>query len=145
MLLPRFGDHHHDRFLQRAAIHQQELQHVVERARVAAVRFDDREQLLQIVAEQLALGRAFAGPHPVAVAAQRVDFAVVAHEPQRLSAIPTGKRVGRKPTVHHRQMRFEIFVAQIGEVGQHLCRRQHSLVDDDLGAERADVEHQALA
>ena len=50
-----------------------------------------REQLLEVVAEQLALHNALAGAHPVDVAAQRVDFAVVAHEADRLGAVPLGK------------------------------------------------------
>ena len=54
VVLPRLGDHHHDGLLQRAAGHEQELQHVVERAGVAAVGLDDGEQLLELVAEQLA-------------------------------------------------------------------------------------------
>ena len=37
------------------------------------------------LAEQLALGEALPGLHPVHVAAQRVDLAVVAHEPHRLA------------------------------------------------------------
>ena len=62
VILPRLGDHHHDRFLQRAAAHQQELEHVVERARVAAIGLGDREQLRQLLAEQLALDDALRGP-----------------------------------------------------------------------------------
>jgi hypothetical protein len=48
------------------------------------------EQLFQLVAEQLARSTPFAGAHPVDVAAQRVDLAVVAHEAVRLRAVPLG-------------------------------------------------------
>ncbi len=144
MLLPGLGHHHHDGFLQGPAVHQQELQHVVERARIAAIRLDDREQALQIVSEQFTFRDTLAGTHPVAVSAQRIDFPVVAHKPQRLCTVPTGERVRRKPAVHHRQVSFEIRIIQIGEIRQHLRRRQHPFVNDHLGAERTDVEHQRL-
>ena len=94
VVLPRLRDHHHDRLLEGAAGEQQELEHVVEAAGVGAVGLDDREGKRQIVAEQLALQDALAGVHPVHVAAQRVDLAVVAHEAVRLGTIPRGESVG---------------------------------------------------
>ena len=111
MLLPSFRDHHHDGFLQRAACHQQEFQYVVERSRVRAVGLNDREQLVQVFIEQIRFNRAFPRTHPVNIATQRVDFAIVRHESIGLSAIPTGKSVGRKPRVHHRQVSCVVLVA----------------------------------
>jgi signal recognition particle GTPase len=55
----------------------EQLERVVEHRRVAAVGVDDREELLDVVAEQLALEQRLAGVHPVDVAAQGVDLAVV--------------------------------------------------------------------
>ena len=46
VILPCLGHHHHDRVLQRAARHQQELERIVERARIGTVGFDDRKQLV---------------------------------------------------------------------------------------------------
>ena len=105
VFLPRFRDHHHDRFLERSAGHQEKLQDVVERARVRAVCFDNREELGQIFAKQLAVDDTFARPHPVDVATQRVDLTVVAHEPIWLRSIPTRKRVGREAGVDHCKVR----------------------------------------
>ena len=50
---PRLRNHHQDRVRERPPRHHEELEDVVERRRVAAPFADDREDLLQIVAEQL--------------------------------------------------------------------------------------------
>ena len=85
-----------------------------------------------------------AGVHPVHVAAERVDLAVVAHEPQRLGAVPRGERVGREPRVDHRQVAGVVGSSQVGIVLEELLGREHALVDDHLGRQRADVEHLRL-
>jgi hypothetical protein len=47
------GDHHHHRVGDRAAAEHQQLEHVVEHGRVRASLADDRDHLLEVVAEQL--------------------------------------------------------------------------------------------
>ena len=49
---PRLRNHHHHRVRQRAAGQHQQFERVVEHRRVAAVRVDDRQDLLDVVAEQ---------------------------------------------------------------------------------------------
>ena len=46
VVLPRLGNHHQDRVRQRSPGHHEELEHVVERRRVAAAFADDRQDLL---------------------------------------------------------------------------------------------------
>ena len=144
VFLPRLGHHQQHGFLQRPAAHQQKFQRVVEVARVGTFRLHNGIKFLQVVAEQLAPQRAFARAHPVDVAAHRVDFAVVAHKPKRLRAIPTRKRVGRKPRVHHREMRLEIGIAQVIKVVEQLIRGEHPLVNHHLGGQAANVKQQRL-
>ena len=74
---PGLGDQHHHRVRQRAAAEHEQLERVVEHRRVRAVLLDDRQQLLQVVAEERGGEDRLAGAHPVDVAAQRVDLAVV--------------------------------------------------------------------
>ena len=140
MLLPGFRNHHQDRFLQRAPGHEQEFQHVVEGARVGAVLLDDGEQLGKIVPEEFRAHDALPRVHPVLVAEQGVDLAVVAHESVRLGPVPGWKRVGRKARMHHGEVRFVVLVLEVGKEREQLVRRQHSLVDDDLRRQAADVE-----
>ena len=144
VLLPRLGDHQQHRLLQRATAHQQKLQRIVEVARVRAFRLHDRVKLLQIVRKQIALQRALPRAHGIHIAAQRVDFAVVAHEPERLRAVPTREGVRRKSRVHHGQVRGEIRIGQIGKVLQHLLGVQHAFINHHLGGEAADVKEQPL-
>ena len=144
VLLPRFGNHHQHGFLQRAAGHQQELQHVVEGAGIRTIRFDDRKQLRQILAEQFARGDALASVHPILVAKQRVDLAVVAHETIGLRAIPGRERIGGKTRMHHRQVRFVVFVLQVRKKRKELMRRQHALVDDDFRGQANEEQQQAF-
>ena len=59
-VLPRLRDHHHDRRGERAPGHEQELEHVVEVARVGAVRLHHREELREVVAEELGAHHALA-------------------------------------------------------------------------------------
>ena len=77
------GHHHHRRVRQRATTEREQLEHVVERRRVRAVGADDRQDLAEVLAEQLGGELALAGAHPVDVAAERVDLAVVGDHPVR--------------------------------------------------------------
>ncbi len=144
MILPRLRNHHHHGFLQRAAGHQQEFQHVVEISRIAAIRFHNRKQLADLVPVQVAAHDPFTSMHPVRVAPQGVDFPVVAHEAVRLSPIPAGEGIGGESRVDHGQVRGEIGVGQVGIIGQELPRHQHALVNDDLGREAVDVKDLSL-
>ena len=60
-----------------AAGHAEELEHVVEAARVGHAVLDDRVEQLEVVAVEGAVHEALARAHQVLVAAQRVDLAVV--------------------------------------------------------------------
>ncbi len=91
--LPRLGDHQHQRVGQRAAGQHEQLEHVVEGRRVAPARAHDRHQLAQVGAEQVALELRLAGAHPVHVAAQGVDLAVVGDQAVRVRELPARERV----------------------------------------------------
>ena len=88
VVLPCFGNHHHDGFGKAAAGHHQRFESIVEVARVRAIRLDQRKQFLQIIAEQVTLHDPLASIHPVAVTANRVDFTVMSDESLRMGTIP---------------------------------------------------------
>ena len=88
-VLPRLGHQRdHDLGQRAAAAHHQELDDVVERARVRQVLLHHRVDVLQLVAEHLAAHDALASVHEVHVAAQRVDLAVVRHVAEWMRALP---------------------------------------------------------
>ena len=81
----------------------EQLDAVVEHRGIAAGRLDDRMKLVNVFAEQWRGEQFLARVHPVDVAAQRVDFAVMGDEAIRVRAIPARERVGGEALMHHRQ------------------------------------------
>ncbi len=79
---------------QRAAGEHQHFEDIVEHGRVAAGEVDDGQDLEQVLAEKVGSEHAFAGVHPVDVAAQGVDFAVVGQIAVRVRPRPVGEGVG---------------------------------------------------
>ena len=136
---PGFGDEHHHRVLDGAAPEGQQLERVVEGGRVAAGLVDDGQDLADVVEvggveERLARG------HPVLVAPQGVDLAVVRDGAIGVSQLPAGEGVGAEAGVEHRQRRHHAAVAQVGVVLGELEGREHALVDDRAAGEAGEVE-----
>ena len=140
VVLPRLGHQHHHGVRQRPARLHEQFQHAVQAGRVAESFANDRQHLLQVVAEQLRGQHRLAGPHPVDVAAQRVDFAVVGDQVVRVRELPARERVGAEARVEQRQRARGPRVAQVGKVLTHLWRREHALVGQRAGGEARDVE-----
>ena len=82
----------------------------------------------------------FVRPHPVDVAAQGVDLAVVGEGAERLRQPPLGKRVGGVTLVEEGVARDEAGVLQVRVECRHLLGQHHALVDDRTAGEGADVE-----
>ncbi len=137
---PWLGNHHEDRVRQRPPGHRQEFENVVERRRVAATFADHRQYLLQVVTDEIALQQSLARAHPVDVAAQGVDLAVVRDVAIRVRERPRRERVGAEALMHERERRFERRVRQVRERRRQLPRRQHALVGERVARQADDVE-----
>ena len=142
---PGLRDQHHHRVRHRVAALHQELERVVEARRVRLALVGNRPQLLDVGAELLRFRRRLARRHPVDVAAQRVDLAVVRHHPVGMGQPPRRERVGGEALMHQRQRRFEALVGQVAVVGPQLVGQEHALVDHRPTAQRHDVELGLLA
>ena len=140
VFLPRLGDHHHHGVGQRAAAQDEEFQAVVEDRGVAAVFQQDGKDFLQVGAERRGRHQRLAGVHPVHVAAQRVDLAVVDHVAVGVRALPTRKGVGAEARVDERNRALDARVAQVGIEGLHLVGRQHAFVDQRPARQAGHVE-----
>ena len=70
--------------------------------------------------------------HPVDVAAQRVDLAVVRDVAVRVRQRPRRERVRAEALVHQRQRRLDVGIGQIGERAVDLIGDQHPFVDQRL-------------
>ena len=133
---PRLGDHHHHRVRERVAALHQEFQRVVEAGGVGLALVGDRPQLADVVAVELGRHRGLARRHPVVVAAQRVDLAIVRDHPVRMRQRPGRERVGREPLVHQRERALEIRLMEVAVVGAELIGQEHALVDDGAARDR---------
>ena len=140
VFLPRLRDQHQHRVRQRPAVDREELERVVERGRVGARLRQDRVHFLQLVAEHVALERAVAGSHPVAVAPQGVDLAVVGQVAVGVGQPPRREGVRAEARVDDGQGALEVGVVQVLVVMAELVGRQHPLVDHPVGREDADIK-----
>ena len=139
VLLPGLGYHHHGGVGQRVAGHRQQFQRVVEGRGVALVLEADGVELLQVIAQHGRLHHAFTGAHPVEVALDGVDLAVVRHHAVRVRERPLREGVGGKALVHQRQGGDRALVLQVQVVGAHLIGQQQTLVDDGATAHAGHV------
>ena len=80
------------------------------------------------------------GPHPVAVALDGVDLAVVGDHPERVGQLPGGEGVGGEPGVHDDQRTGHPLVEQLGEHQLQLLGGQHALVDQGAAGQRGEVD-----
>ena len=142
--LPGLGDHHHQRLGEGAAAEVEELETVVEHGRVGAVLLDDRQQLGKVAAEPLGAQHRLPRLHPVDVAPQGVDLAVVDDVAVGVGALPAGEGVGGEPGVHQRDGGLHARILQLGEVEGQLVRSEHALVADRPAGDAGQVEGVAL-
>ena len=133
---PGFGDHHHHGVGERVAALHQEFERVVEAGGVGLAFVGDRPQLADVRAEQRRGHRGLPRRHPVDVAAQRVDFAVVRDVAVRMRQRPGRESVGREALVHQRDRALEIRIVQIGIIGAELVGEEHALVDHRAAGDR---------
>ena len=141
MVGPRFWDHHQRHVVKGAASQVEKLERVVELSAVGAVGVDD---LLcdfgQVGAEQIGLEDGLAGVHPVDIAADRVDFAVVDQIAVGVGPFPGGEGVGAEARVHDGDRGGHVRVEQVWVIGVDLVGEQHAFVDDGAAGEAGDVE-----
>ena len=137
---PGLGDQHHHGVGHGIAAGHQQFQGVVEAGRVALAFRNQRPDLLQVVAEQVRGHGMAARRHPVDVAAQGVDLAVVGDHAERVGQVPGREGVGGEALVHQRQRRHHALVAQVVVIGVDLVGQQHALVDQGAGGQRGHVE-----
>ena len=137
---PRLGDHHHQGVRERAPREDEQLEDVVEHRGVGALEVDRGEDLRQVVAEEARGEHPLARLHPVHVAAERVDLAVVGDVAVRVGARPAREGVRREARVDHREARGERLGGEVRVERRELVGVQHPLVDDGARREARDVE-----
>ncbi len=141
---PGLGDHHQHRVRQRPPGCQQQLEGIVEAGGVTlygrAAGRDYRQELLNGVAQLCRGEHRGAGGHPVDVAAQGVDLAVMNNVAIRVRQAPAAQGVGAETRVHQGEGRHEGLVRQVVVEGLDLVGDQQALVDQTARRQAADVE-----
>src|ERR1043166_4581282 len=84
--------------------------------------------------------RSLAGRHPVDVAAQRIDLAVMRDHPVGMRQRPGRERVGGEALMHQRQRALEIRFVQVGIVLVELVGEEHALVDHGAAQDEDEFE-----
>ena len=132
--------HQHEHRVRRvASCRDEQLEHVVERGRVGLPVPDERQDLLQVVAEERRGEILLAGLERVEVALEGVDLAVVREHAEGVGELPRREGVRRVALVDEREGRDERGVGEVGVELLDLRREEKALVDDRAGRERADV------
>src|SRR5580692_7097428 len=70
--------------------------------------------------------------HPIDIAAQRVDLAVMRDVAVGVGAIPAWKGVGAETRVHEGQRRFHRWILQVEKIPRELLGQQHAFVNNGL-------------
>ena len=141
VVLPRLGDHHQHGVGQRAPAEVEQLEHLVEGGRVARAGGADREDAAEVAGDQVRPQERLAGAHPVAVARDGVDLAVVGEVAVRVGERPARERVGREPRVDERQADSRSAGRSgRGRSTRELVGGQHPLVDERPRRQRREVE-----
>ena len=118
---PGLGDQHHHGVRKRIAAPHQELEGVVEAGGVGLALVGDRPDLRDVVAEELGVDRRLAGRHPVHVAAQRVDLAVVGDHAVGVRELPAREGVRGEALVDESESALEARVAQVRVIAAELA------------------------
>ena len=126
---PRLGDEQHHRMRQRVAARDEQFQRIVEAGGVGLAVRDDRPHLVEIGTKQRRLECAAARVHPVDVAAQRVDFAIVRDQPIGMRQPPRRKSIRREALMDQRQCGYRQRIGEVAEEAAELGGLEHALVD----------------
>ena len=142
---PCLGDHHHHRVGERIAAHGEKFERVIETRGVGLTLVGDRPEFRDVVTEFRRRHRRLTRRHPVVVAAQRVDLAVMRDHAIRVRQRPGRERVGGETLMDQRQRALEFRIAQVGIIGAELVGEKHALVDHGAAGDRHRVVVRSVA
>ena len=83
--------------------------------------------------------------HPVDIAPQGVDFAIVHQITIGMGTLPAGEGVGAEAAVHQGQRSFYGAILHIGIEGAQLLGGEHALVHDGAGGQAGNIKIFAAA
>ena len=138
--VPGFRDQQHHRVRQRIAAQHEQFERIVETGGVRLAFADQRPNLIEILAERVRLHRIAPRVHPVQIAAQSIDFAVMANHPEGVGERPSRERIGREPLMHQGNRGLDPFVGKVGIEWPNLIGQNHAFVTHRPRRQRRDVK-----
>ena len=121
------------------AAHQQ-FEHVVEAGGVGIAGLNDRLHIGHISVERWVGEPGLMALHPVHIAMQRVDLAIMRDHPEGLRQAPGREGVGRIALVINRKARDEARIRQVRIELRQILGQEHPLVDERAAGERAEIQ-----
>ena len=140
LLGPRFRHQHRLGHRRGPSGAHQNFEHRIQRRTVRRTLRHDRLDVLGQIPERARGHADLVALHPVEVALQRVDLAVVGEHPEGLRQPPLREGVGRIALVIDRECAFEPLVFQVRVELRHLLGQHHALVDDRPARQRGEVK-----
>ena len=125
---------------ERIATLHQEFERIVEAGCVRLTFIRNRPELGDVITKQIGGDRRLTRSHPVHIATQRVDFAVMRDHAVRMGQRPSRESIGREALVNERDRRFQTRILEIKEVIAELGGEQHALVDERTRRQRHGIE-----
>ena len=138
--LPCLGHQHQLGGRRIAARAADRLEHGVERGGIGRARRDHRLDVLRPFAKGQRGHLDLVALHPVLVAANGVDLAIMGKRAERLGQPPLREGVGRIALVEDRDAAFEALVLKVRVKDRQRFREEQPLVDDRAAGQRADIE-----
>ena len=136
---PGLGNAHHHRPGQLDAVHQQKFQGVVQHGRVGPALVHHRQDLVHVLLQDGGAHGLLPGQHPVHVAPDGVDLAVVEDVAVGVGPLPAGVGVGGKAGVDQGQGALAVLRLQVSVEPAQLAHQEHALVDDGPAGEGGDI------
>src|SRR5437867_12572930 len=116
MIFVSLGDQHHHGMRQRTAAHDEHLESVIEHGRIASTFNNHRQEVLNILTEQLRGKLRLTSFHPVFVSEQSIDLAVVRYVSEGVRERPARKGVCRESLMYDGQRGLYPFVGKVRKV-----------------------------
>ena len=137
---PAFGHQHRLGHRCRPSCTHQHLEHGIQRRRIRRPGGHNRFNVLGHVAKRTGCHADLVAFHPVEVALERVDLAVMRQHAEWLRQPPLREGVCGIALVIDRKGRFKPLVHQVGVKLRHLFGQHHALVDDRPARHRSNIK-----
>ena len=137
---PGFRNEQHHGVGEAVAALNQEFERVIEASRVGLPFEGDGPQLGNTLAEQRRGYARLPRSHPVHIAAQRIDLAIVADHAIGVREPPRREGVRRKALMNERKRRCKARIMQVEVIFAHLIGQEHAFVDDGAARQGDDIE-----